>query len=166
MKPFPVIAVFGGGALITGIAASVGIASTIELKLLIFINTLALMGFLLRKHLGVHQWFYPSKKVSPAAGTTISNTSWFVTNRLGLKRVSLEESGRESTAKESRMGEAERYVTVVEAIDPVSGAGKVKYKGMNWRARSLTRESIAMGERVVIVARDVLTLVVERMKKA
>jgi membrane-bound ClpP family serine protease len=165
MKTFPYIALFGSGALITGIAAAAGIAPTLELKLLVFINTTAITGFLLRKHLGLYRWFYPPKKASQAAGTTASNTSWFVTNRLGLKRVPLDESTRESAPKKSRTGEVDKIVPVIEPIDPGTGGGKVKYKGMKWHARSSTRETIALGERVLIVGRDILTLVVERIEQ-
>lgn len=165
MKPFPVIALLTSGAVITGIAAAAGIAPTFELKLLIFINIIVILAILLRKRLQLYQWFHQTKKVSPSAGTTISNTSWFVTNRLGLKRLPLEESMGENTLKKNRTAEIDKIAAVIEPIDSITGNGKVKYKGMNWRARSLTGEKIARGERVVIVTRDVLTLVVDRIKK-
>lgn len=165
MKTFPYIVLFGSGALITGVATAVGILPSLELKLLVFINTTAITGFLLRKQLGLSRWLYPPKKVSKPADTTISNTSWFVVNRLGLKRVALEESARESAPKKSRTAEVDKIVPVIERIDPITGGGKVKYKGMNWRARSSTRETIALGERVLIVGRDILTLVVERIEQ-
>ncbi len=162
---FPYIVLFGSGALITGVAATAGIAPTLELKLLVYINTTAIIAILLRKHLHLNRWFQPPKKVSRAAGTTVSNTSWFVTNRLGLKRIPLEESARESVLKKSRTTEVDKIVLVIEPIDPITGGGKVKYKGMKWHARSSARETIVLGERVLIVGRDILTLVVERIEQ-
>lgn len=165
MKRFPVIVLLGGGALVTGVSAAAGIAPTLELKLLVFINATAIIAILLRNHLQLNKWFHSSKKVSQAAGTPVSNTSWFVTNRLGLKRIPLEEPARESTPKKSRSAEVDKIVMVIESIDPITGGGKVKYKGIKWHARSSTRETVAQGERVLIVGRDILTLVVERIEQ-
>jgi hypothetical protein len=113
MKTFAYIALFGSGALITGVAAAAGILPSLELKLLVFINTTVITGFLLRKHLGLSRWLSPSKKASKSADTTISNTSWFVANRLGLKRDSLEEPVRESAPKKSPTDEVDKIVPVV-----------------------------------------------------
>jgi len=49
-------------------------------------------------------------------------------------------------------------VTVTQAIDPSSGAGKVEYKGAAWSARS--DMPLPAGARAVVIAADGITLVV------
>lgn len=164
MKLIPVIALVGSGAAVTAVTSGVGLTSTIELQLLIFINVSVLMAILLRKHLHFPAWFRPGKKASKDADAAISNTSWFVTNRLGLKKVSPEESSEKYSRQKTQSGEINKIVPVVELIDPRKGSGKVKYKGMNWPARSFDSQAIAPGEKVLIVGRDLLTLVVEKIK--
>lgn len=165
MKVFPVIALVGSSAAVTAVTTGVGLTSTIELQLLIFINVSVLMAILLRKHLHFPPWLRPEKKAPEDLDEAISNTSWFVTNRLGLKKASPEEPPGKYSQQKTRSGEIGKIVPVVELIDPCKGSGKVKYKGMNWPARSADSQAIAPGEKVVIVGRDLLTLKVEKLKR-
>jgi membrane protein implicated in regulation of membrane protease activity len=165
MKLIPVIALVGSGAAVTAVTTGVGLTSTIELQLLIFINVSVLMAVLLRKHLHFPPWLRQEKKAPEDVEAAISNTSWFVTNRLGLKKASPEEPPEKYSRQKTHSGEIGKIVPVVEPIDPHKGSGKVKYKGMNWPARSADSQTIAPGEKVLIVGRDLLTLKVEKIKR-
>jgi membrane protein implicated in regulation of membrane protease activity len=50
-----------------------------------------------------------------------------------------------------------------EAIKPGLVGGKVRFEGSYWTARS--NEEIAVGEEVRVVARENITLIVEKIKK-
>ncbi len=161
----PVIALLGSGASITALTTWLGITTSIELQLLIFINVSVLLAILLRRHLSFPQWFRTERKTSAsaAAGTALSDTAGFITACLGLKKIRPEESSQKHNEQKSRNEEVGKIVPVVEPIDPCTARGKVKYKGIKWPAKS--SEAIARGERVKIVGRDILTLMVVRISK-
>ena len=161
----PVIAFLGSGASITALTTWLGITTSIELQLLIFINVSVLLAVLLRKHLSFPQWFRAERKTSAsaAAGTAHSDTSGFITACLGLKKIHPEESSQKHNEQKSRNDEVGKIVQVVEPIDPYTASGKVKYKGIKWPAKS--SEAIEQGERVKIIGRDILTLIVEKVNK-
>ena len=136
----------------------------IPLIALIVINSLVAAAVLLRKHLRFPARFNPVKKSSPAPGRPISNTSWFVTRRLGLRKLSPEASEERGGNQDIRGSVVGKRARVIERIEPrnyESGEGKVECRGMKWPA--ISSETIAPGERVRIVGRDVLTLIVERI---
>ena len=165
MKMIPVIAFLGSGASITTLTTWLGITTSLELQLLIFINVSVLLAILLRKHLSFPEWFRSERKTSSSAmmGPALSDTSRFLTTCLGLKKIHPEESYRKHNQQKSRSEEVGKIVPVVEPIDPCTTFGKVKYKGIKWPAKS--SEAISCGERVKIVGRDILTLIVIRITK-
>lgn len=165
MKMIPVVAFLVSGAFITALTTWLGIATTIELQLLIFINVSVLLAVLLRKHLCFPEWFGPERKTSASVGRAISNTAWFVTTCLGLKKNPPQQSSQKRSEQETGNDEIGKIVRVVEPIDPCTASGKVTYMGKKWPAKSLDSEAIARGECVKIIGRDFLTLIVEKMNK-
>jgi len=161
----PVVAFLGSGATITVFTTWFGISTSLELQLLIFINVSVLQAILLRKHLSFPEWFRSERETSSSAtmGLALSDTSRFLTTRMGLKRIPSEESSRKHRQQKSRNEEVGKIVTVVVPINPYTTCGKVKYRGVKWQAKS--SEPIARGEHVRIVGRDILTLIVVRVTK-
>ncbi len=164
MKIIPVVAFLGSGAFITALTTWMGIATTIELQLLIFINVSVLLAVLLRKHLCFPEWFGSERKTSASVGRALSNTAWFVTTCLGLKKNPPQQSPQ-SSEQETDNDEIGKIVRVVEPIDPCTASGKVTYMGKKWSAKSSDSEAIDRGECVKIIGRDFLTLIVEKMNK-
>ena len=165
MKMIPVVAFLGSGAFITALTTWLGIATTIELQLLIFINVSVLLALLLRKHLCFPEWFGSERKTSAPMGKALSNTAWFVTTCLGLKKNPTQQPSQNHSEQKTGDDEIGKIVRVVEPIDPCTASGKVTYMGKKWPAKSSNSEPIARGEHVKIIGRDVLTLVVEKMNK-
>ena len=163
----PIIALLGSGASITALTTWLGITTSLELQLLIFINVSVLLAVLLRKHPGFPQWFRAERKTSASASAAADkappDTSRFITACLGLKKIHPEESSQKHNEQKSRNDEIGKIVQVVEPIDPYTASGKVKYKGIKWPAKS--SEAIEQGERVKIIGRDILTLIVEKVNK-
>lgn len=164
MKALSAAVFLGVGTSVTVLATYTGITPTIELQLLLFINISVLLAIILRKRPGFPQWFQPRNNFQVKAAKTLSNTSWFVTYRLGLKKLSPEASGsmREEEGGTGN-GDIGETVSVVETIDPAEGKGRVVYKGKKWPARS--SERVLPGETVRIVGRDILTLIVEKAEQ-
>lgn len=163
MKVLPAASFLGVGTLVTALTTYTGVTPTIELQLLLFINISVLLAILLRKRPGFPQWLQPRKNVQVKTTKALSNTSWFVTNRLGLKKLSPEASDIQEEEGETGNGDIGETVTVVETIDPAEGRGRVLYKGKKWPARS--SERIVPGETVRIISRDILTLIVEKAEQ-
>lgn len=171
MKMVPAMTVFGVGATAAAVTTYMGITPTIELQLLLFINVSVLAAILLRKYIDVSFWLFPGHRARATVRKRkpFSNTSWFVTNRLGLKKLTPEEQCAKREMEEQEMeegtgnGDIGEIVPVVEPIVPPGHGGKVEYKGKKWSARS--SERIAPGEHARIIGRDILTLVVEKIKQ-
>ncbi len=169
MKLIPAMAFLGVGTATTALATYMGVTPTIELQLLLFINISVLMAILLRKHIDVSTWLFPGRRATIRTRKPFSNTSWFVTNRLGLKKLTPEETSTKREMEEQEMeegtgnGDIGEIVPVVEPIVPPGPGGKVEYQGRKWPARS--SETIAPGEKARVVGRDILTLVVEKIKQ-
>lgn len=171
MKMAAAITILGVGTTATALTTYLGATPTIELQLLLFINISVLTAILIRKYIDVSKWFSPERRIKATtqARKPFSNTSWFVTNRLGLKKLTPEEECTRREMEEREMeegtgnGDLGEIVPVVEHIRPPGHGGKVEYNGKKWPARS--SESIAPGENVRIVGRDILTLVVEKIKE-
>jgi membrane protein implicated in regulation of membrane protease activity len=165
MKIIPIVTFLGSGALITALTTWLGIATTIELQLLIFINVSVLLAVLLRKYLYFTEWFGSERKTSPSVGRALSNTAWFVTACLGLKKNSSQQSSQKHSEQKTGNDEIGKIVRVVEPIDPCTASGKVTYMGKKWPAKASDSTAIARGERVKIIGRDFLTLIVEKINK-
>lgn len=166
MKMVPAMTVFGIGATAAALTTYLGITPTIELQLLLFINVSVLTAILLRKYIDTSFWLFPGQRARATVRKRkpFSNTSWFVTNRLGLKKLTPEEQCAKREMEEGTgNGDIGEIVPVVEPIVPPGHGGKVEYKGKIWPARS--SERIAPGENARIIGRDILTLVVEKIKQ-
>ncbi|MCP5106647.1 MAG: hypothetical protein GY950_24900 [bacterium] len=133
----------------------------IPLIALLMINSLVAAAFLLRKHLRFPARFTRDRKPAKTPGRAVSNISWFVTRRLGLRKLSPEASGEKDEDQDIRGSVVGKTALVIEPIEPRGGEGKVECRGMKWPA--ISSEAIAVGERVRIVGRDVLTLIVEKI---
>ena len=159
MKLGALMTFLGSGASITAVTTYLEITPTIELQLLLFLNIVVLLAILLRKQLQLPFRFLSEQEEPGMFKQRLSNTSWFVKSRLGLKKHSPQRIF-ENEPRESSSGIGS-LVSVVETIDPASGCGKVKYKGVKWPAKA--SEAITAGEEVKIIGRDILTLIVERI---
>jgi membrane protein implicated in regulation of membrane protease activity len=161
MKLSAVMTFLGSGASITALTTYLEITPTIELQILLFLNIIVLLAVLLRKHLHIPFDLRSEGDIPGTLKKRLSNTSWFVKSRLGLKRrVPSTTAVVESEPQENRSGIG-AVVPVIETIDPTFGCGKVKYKGINWPAKAA--EVITSGEDVIIIGRDILTLNVEKV---
>jgi membrane protein implicated in regulation of membrane protease activity len=161
MKALPAMMFLGVGTLVTALTTYTGVTPTIELQLLLFINISVLLAILLRKRPGFPQWLQPRKKLPVKRTKTFSNTSWFVTNKLGLRKLSPEASGVREEEKGTGNSDIGEIVSVVETIEPSAKHGKVVYKGKKWQAISSSR--VVQGETARIIGRDILTLIVEKI---
>jgi len=165
------IMILGVGTTATALTTFLGVTTTIELQLLLFINISVLTAVLLRKYFDLPSWLLPGQRMRTVARIKkpFSNTSWFVTNRLGLKKLTPEEQCAKREMEEQEMeegtgnGDIGEIVPVVEPIVPPGHGGKVVFKGKKWPARST--ETIMPGENARIIGRDILTLVVEKIKQ-
>jgi membrane protein implicated in regulation of membrane protease activity len=163
MKLGAALTFLGSGASITALTTYLEITPTIELQILLFLNICVLLAVLLRKHLQLPIDF-PSEQDEPGTlRKRLSNTSWFVKSRLGLKRRPPESTAESEDKPEGGGSGIGSVVPVVETIDPAFGCGKVRYKGINWPAKAA--EVITSGENVKIIGRDILTLIVEKIGK-
>ena len=166
MKMAAAIMILGVGTTATALTTFLGVTTTIELQLLLFINVSVLMAILLRKYIDTATWLLPGQRMRTVARIRkpFSNTSWFVTNRLGLKKLNPEEKCAKQEMEEGTgNGDIGEIVPVVEPIVPPGHGGKVVFKGKKWPARST--ETIMPGENARIIGRDILTLVVEKIKQ-
>lgn len=169
MKLAAAIIVLGIGTTATALTTYLGVTPTIELQLLLFINVSVLTAILLRKYMDVSTWLFPGRQAKALVRKPFSNTSWFVTNRLGLKKLTPEEECTKREMEEQEMeegtgnGDIGEIVPVVEPIVPPGLGGTVKYKGKKWPARS--SQTIAPGENARIIGRDILILEVEKIKQ-
>jgi len=166
MKLIPAITFLGIGTAATALTTYTGLTPTIELQLLLFINVSVLTAILLRKYIDMPTWLFPGQQARTTAKVRkpFSNTSWFVTNRLGLKKLTPEEKCAKQEMEEGTgNGDIGEIVPVVEPIVPPGHGGKVEFKGKKWPARST--DTIMPGENARIIGRDILTLVVEKIKQ-
>ncbi len=152
----------GVSATATAAAAWLGVAPGIETQFMVFANLTILSVVLLRKQFGWGNKHRSRNQTSSQKTVEFSNTSWFVIRRLGKKRICPEAAEKSKQQNDDANVEIGDMVTVVETIEPDGGKGQVKYRGMKWHAKAL--ESIACGELVKITGRDVLTLMVEKIK--
>jgi len=160
------IMILGVGTTATALTTFLGVTTSIELQLLLFINISVLTAVLMRKYFDLPSWLLPGQRMRTVARIKkpFSNTSWFVTNRLGLKKLTPEEKCAKQEMEEGTgNGDIGEIVPVVEPIGPPGHGGKVEYKGKIWPARST--ETIMPGENARIIGRDILTLVVEKIKQ-
>lgn len=162
MKVLPAMMFLGVGTGVTALTTFTGVTPTIELQLLLFINVSVLLAFLLRKRPDFPQWLQPRKNFQVKATSTFSNTSWFVTKKLGLKKLSPEASGVREEEEGAGDSDIEDIVSVIETIEPSERCGRVVYKGKKWQAISSQR--IVQGETAKITGRDILTLIVEKVE--
>jgi membrane protein implicated in regulation of membrane protease activity len=153
----------GSGASITALTTYLEITPTIELQILLFLNISVLLAILLRKHLGLPLEFRSGRDISGPLRKRLSNTSWFVKSRLGIKRRPPETPAESEDEPEEGGSGIGAVVLVVETIDPAFGCGKVKYRGIKWPAKA--SGIITSGKNVKIIGRDILTLIVEKVSE-
>ena len=120
MKLIPATLFLGVAAATTALTTYVGVTPTIELQLLLFINVSVLTAILLRKYIDVSTWILPGQRSRTAVleRKPFSNTSWFVTNRLGLKKLTPEEECTKREMEEQEMEEGTGNGDIGEIVDP------------------------------------------------
>lgn len=149
-------------AVVTAVATYLGVTPTVELQVLFFINISVLSVLLLWKS----RRFPITRNTaggSTSSGTRWADTAWFVAKRLGLRKLPPEKTSDADGKPDGPEKITGAIVQVVETIDKAAGTGKVKYKGILWRA--VAKEIIREGDDARIMGRDVLTLQVEKVKE-